>query len=154
MGESVQAFVQRLALEKAQACWHRASCGLPVLGADTAIELNGAMLGKPADKREALVMLDALSGREHHVYTGLAVIGEGRHAHGLSCTRIQFRDISSEERDAYVASGESLDKAGAYGLQGKAAVFVQALSGSYSGVVGLPLFETAKLLREFGISLL
>jgi septum formation protein len=150
-GEAAQAYVQRLALEKAQAGWGRASGDLPVLGADTVIELDGTILGKPVDKTEALAMLEALSGRSHFMYTGVAMVARERHAQRLSCTRVQFRDINAREREAYWASGEPLGKAAAYAIQGRAAVFVKALHGSCSGVIGLPLFETAILLSEFGI---
>jgi len=121
-GESVQDYVLRLALDKAQAGVCAARPGLPVLGADTAVCLDGATLGKPADKREALAMLAALSGRDHLVYTGVAMSAAGRHAQRLSGTRVRFREISVAEREAYWMTGEPRGKAGAYAIQGQAAV--------------------------------
>jgi septum formation protein len=153
-GELPQVYVQRIALEKARGGWDRSGRDLPVLGADTIIELNGEVVGKPADRAQALAILEALSGREHRVYSGVAIIASVRCAQRASCTRVCFRNISLEERRAYWASGEPLGKAGGYAIQGKGAVFVKELHGSYSGVVGLPLFETAELLREFGIPML
>lgn len=153
-GESSRDYVQRAALEKAQAGWRASKSVYPVLGADTAIELNGRTFGKPADKTHAMAMLNALSGREHRVYSGVAVVAAERYAQRVSCTRVVFRSISSDEIQRYWASGEPLGKAGAYAIQGRAAVFVADLRGSYSGVVGLPLFETAQLLREFGVQAL
>ncbi len=153
-GELPQDYVQRIALEKARSGWERSGRDLPVLGADTIIELNGEVVGKPADRAQALAILEALSGREHCVYSGVAIIASVRCAQRTSCTRVCFRDISLEERRAYWASGEPLGKAGGYAIQGKGAVFVKDLHGSYSGIVGLPLFETAELLREFGIPML
>ncbi len=153
-GELQEDFVQRLALEKAQAGWQRAQRGLPVLGADTVVELDGAILGKPPDKTTALAMLKMLSGREHTVLTGVALVMGRRQAQRMSRTRVRFRHISAQECETYWLSGEPCDKAGAYAIQGRAAAFVRELHGSYSGVVGLPLFETAELLREFGIRVL
>ncbi len=153
-GESPQAYVQRLALAKARAGWDRSARSIPVLGADTAVELDRNILGKPADKTQALAMLEALSGREHNVYTGVALVTRGHCGQYLSHTRVIFRDLSAREREAYWDGGEPLGKAGAYAIQGRAAVFVRELHGSYSGVVGLPLFETAQLLGDFGIRVL
>lgn len=153
-GEPPRDYVQRLALQKARTACEASADHLPVLGADTTVALEGALLGKPRDQAEALAMLARLSGREHRVYSGAAMVTRERHAQRVSCTRVSFRTLSLDERRAYVASGEPLDKAGAYAIQGRAAVFVAALHGSYSGVVGLPLFETAELLKEFGIRVL
>lgn len=153
-GESPRAYAQRLALKKAQAGWRLSARGIPTLGADTTVELDGQTLGKPADKTRALAMLAALSGREHRVHTAVAIVGGGRYARRLSSTRVVFRDLSARECDAYWASGEPFGKAGAYAIQGKAAAFVREIHGSYSGVVGLPLFETAELLAEVGIRVL
>jgi len=145
----------------------------PVLAADTAVVLDDQVLGKPRDADDAMAMLGALSGRMHHVMSAVSVVGsagggpattqEGRRPPGsgaggadsprimTSISRVWFREISHEERRAYCASGEPMDKAGAYAIQGRAALFVKRLDGSYSGVMGLPLFETAALLREAGV---
>jgi septum formation protein len=153
-GEPPDAYVTRLALEKAQAGWRTAGGALPVLGADTIVELDGALLGKPIDTTEALAMLASLSGREHRVYSGVALVAQSRTAARVSSTRVRFRDLSPDECRTYVESGEPLGKAGAYAIQGRAAIFVAELHGSYSGVMGLPLFETAELLRKLDTALL
>jgi septum formation protein len=154
-GEGAREYVQRLALGKA-----RAGAGSvagdaqrPVLGADTAVVLDGHILGKPAHAGDAVAMLRSLSGREHHVLTAVAVIGR-REQVRVSTTRVRFRPLSTTEAAAYWATGEPCDKAGAYGIQGLGALFVEHLSGSYSGVVGLPLFETAAMLRHEGTGIL
>jgi septum formation protein len=152
-GESPQDYVSRLALTKARAGW-RARGDLHVLGADTAVELDGSTLGKPADKAAAMAMLEALGGREHRVFTGVALVADGYQGQCSSCTAVRLRHISPQEREAYWRTGEPVDKAGAYAIQGKGAVFVEDLRGSYSGVVGLPLFETAQLLGKCGIRVL
>jgi septum formation protein len=126
---------------------------LPLLAADTVVVLGKRILGKPANRVHAKEMLDALSGQTHHVLTGIAVAAPSGVQVRVSTTMVQFRDISQREIQAYIAHGEAQDKAGGYAIQGRAAVFVSAISGSYSGVVGLPLYETAQLLEEFGISL-
>jgi septum formation protein len=149
--EAPAVYVQRLALAKALACSGSSTSDLVVLAADTGIELDGDILGKPRDKRAGLAMLAALAGREHRVYTSVAIADRGRHAQRLSCTRVRFREMSAAERHTYWASGEPQDKAGAYGIQGRAAAFIEEIHGSYSGVVGLPLFETAELLNAFDI---
>lgn len=125
----------------------------PVLGADTAVVVDGAILGKPRDRDEGLAMLALLSGREHAVLSAVSLATPRRHAVKVQESRVRFRDLSPAERAAYWASGEPADKAGGYGIQGRAAAFIAELRGSYSGVMGLPLFETAELLREFGFSL-
>jgi len=145
-------YVLRLALAKARAGSGRAA-GLPVLGADTAVVVDDAILGKPADREEAMAMLGRLSGREHRVLTAIALVG-GREATRLSVSHVRFRAVGPDEAAAYWATGEPADKAGAYAIQGLGALFVESLSGSYSGVMGLPLFETAELLRHAGIDLL
>jgi septum formation protein len=144
--ESPAEYVVRLASAKAQA-GRRLRPEDPVLGADTVVVLDGAVFGKPRDRADALMMLKRLSGRCHEVYSGVALCSEGNRAASLSSvTNVWFRTLSSDEIEAYVASGEPLDKAGAYAIQGLAARFIERIDGSYSGVVGLPLFETAKLL--------
>jgi len=122
-----------------------------VLGADTTVVLDGRILGKPADKAQALAMLHALSGREHQVMTAVALASSSGCVTRLVTSRVRFRSIRSDEAEAYWASGEPQDKAGSYAIQGWGAIFVSALEGSYSGVVGLPLCETAQLLAAHGI---
>jgi septum formation protein len=151
-GEAPEAFVGRLALEKARAGRRAAPAPpLPVLGADTAVVVDGEVLGKPRDARHGLAMLARLSGREHLVCSGVALV-DGLERSRVSVSRVRFRDLSEAERAAYWATGEGRDKAGAYAIQGLGAVFVAELRGSYSGVMGLPLYETAGLLAEVGIA--
>lgn len=155
--EAPAGYVRRLALEKARAghrlLRRRSSPMRPVLSADTAVVIDGRILGKPRDRAHALSMLLGLSGREHQVVTGVALVGE-REQSALSTSSVRFRPIGEDEAAAYCATGEPSDKAGGYAIQGLAAQFVENLSGSYSGVMGLPLFETAALLRQEGIGLL
>ncbi|AHG39521.1 septum formation protein Maf [Pseudomonas syringae CC1557] len=151
--ETPAVYVERLALGKAQAglsslAANQQAC---VMGADTAVVLEGRILGKPVDEADALAMLSALSGREHEVMTAVAVIDGQRSATCVVTSRVRFRPIQHHEAQAYWASGEPADKAGGYAIQGLAAIFVEGLQGSYSGVVGLPLCETAELLGRFGI---
>jgi septum formation protein len=151
--EQPLAYVERLARGKAQAGLASLSVASEacVLGADTAVVLDGRILGKPLDEADARAMLTALSGREHQVLTAVAVANrQGSEARVVS-SRVHFRPIRAEEIQAYWASGEPRDKAGSYAIQGLAAIFVEALQGSYSAVVGLPLCETAELLSRFGI---
>jgi septum formation protein len=154
-GEVAAQFVERLALDKARAGWQHGARDRPVLGADTIVVLDDEVLGKPADCAGAEAMLARLSGREHRVMTAVALVGvlagEEHEAMRLSISRVRFRKTTTAEREAYCATGEPDDKAGAYAIQGRAAMFVEHLEGSYSGVMGLPLFETADLLREFAI---
>lgn len=153
-GEVPEVFVLRLALDKARAGWLALDPAVrrPVLGADTTVVVDGEILGKPRDREDALAMLARLSAQIHHVYTGVAVVtGEGREITRLSVNTVRFRQTTAEERAAYWDTGEPLDKAGAYAIQGLAAVFVEHLEGSFSGVMGLPLFETAELLRVCGV---
>jgi septum formation protein len=154
-GEVPDAFVLRLAAEKADAVWRRvpAEERRPVLAADTAVVLDERVLGKPADEAEAEAMLAALSGRTHRVLTAVALRCGDTAETSLSSSEVRFRATTAEERAAYCRSGEPLDKAGGYGIQGRAAMFVEHLAGSYSGVVGLPLFETAALLARCGVVL-
>lgn len=149
-GEGVEDCVQRLALAKARAV-HGAEPGLPTLGADTAVVLGGEMLGKPVDREEGLAMLARLAGATHRVLTAVALVHDGGEAVALSESRVRFRAISTGEAEAYWASGEPRDKAGGYAVQGLGAVFIAGLEGSYSGVMGLPLFETAALLDAAGV---
>ncbi|OGT81243.1 MAG: septum formation protein Maf [Gammaproteobacteria bacterium RIFCSPLOWO2_02_FULL_61_13] len=151
-GESVAELVPRLALAKAHAGVAQASFARPVLGADTEVVLDGEVLGKPADFSTAVTMLRRLSGRDHLVYSAVA-LAHRTHAVLTSVTRVSFRALTPEEIETYCRRGESLDKAGGYGIQGSAAAFIERIEGSYSGVVGLPLFETATLLSRFDITM-
>ena len=152
--EDPAAYVERLARGKAQAGLASLAGvgGACVLGADTAVVLDGRLLGKPLDEADALAMLASLSGREHEVLTAVAVIDAQRSETCVVSSRVRLRSIPVSEAQAYWASGEPQDKAGSYAIQGLAAVFVAGLQGSYSGVVGLPLCETAELLGRFGIT--
>ena len=152
-GEPAERYVERLAREKALAGLAALSdpADAVVLGADTAVVLDGRILGKPADRAECLATLAALSGREHQVLTAVALASAQRTESRLVASRVRFRPLRAGEAEAYWATGEPCDKAGSYGIQGLAAVFVSQLEGSYSAVVGLPLCETAQLLGEFGI---
>jgi septum formation protein len=153
-GESPLAYVSRLAEAKAAAGWERSrdSGDAPVLAADTAVVLDGRILGKPAGWNDAMAMLLQLSGRTHEVLTAVAL----RTAAGLkvkvSQSTVSFRSIDPAEAKAYWQTGEPADKAGAYAIQGYAAIFIDGLKGSYSGVMGLPLFETAALLKAAGVT--
>ncbi len=151
-GESPQDYVQRLALEKARAGWMALAEDerRPVLGADTAVVIDDQILGKPRDRDQGLAMLAQLSGRCHEVYSAVAIVAQTE-AVTINCSRVCFATLDSAMREAYWDSGECHDKAGAYGIQGRAAMFISKLDGSYSGVMGLPLFETTKLLKQFGI---
>lgn len=151
-GESAADYVRRLALAKAragQALHHDAA----VLGADTAVVLDDRILGKPCDREQGLAMLAALSGREHRVLTGVALVYTNHAEVRLSENRVRFRHIDPGEAARYWASGEPADKAGGYAIQGLGAVFVSELAGSFSGVMGLPLYETAEILASAGIKL-
>lgn len=152
-GESGEAYVLRVAREKAVAGLAARPDGdmRPVLGADTEVLLGDRVLGKPPCRRDGLAMLGQLSGRTHEVLSAVAVNDGSRERVALSRTRVTLRALLPAEIDAYWESGEPRDKAGAYAIQGLAATFVERIEGSYTGVVGLPLFETAALLRDFGI---
>ena len=153
-GEGAVAYVQRLAQAKALAAIPKAN-GLPVLGSDTIVLLHGELLGKPQDEKAAKVMLEALSGQSHKVVTGISLCrnlnGELKVLNDVVTTDVHFAELSSAQIWAYVKTGESMDKAGAYGIQGKAAVFIESIEGSYSNVVGLPLLETSRLLEQFNV---
>ena len=147
--EAATDMVLRLAVAKAQAAKDE-----PVLAADTAVVLDDRIFGKPASKDQALAMLERLSGRTHQVVTGVAVIADGITRTASSLTDVTFRDVARDEAIRYWESGEPRGKAGAYAIQGLGGVFVAAVRGSYSGVVGLPVFETAALLRQAGIEII
>jgi septum formation protein len=148
--ESPADYVARLARLKAVTVRERGEA-LPVLAADTTVVLEGSVFGKPADRAEGLAMLAALAGRTHEVLTAVALATGRGIALRVNCSSVRFRNIERAEMEAYWETGEPRDKAGGYAVQGYGAVFVAALSGSYSGVMGLPLFETAELLHEAGI---
>ncbi|HTP60681.1 MAG TPA: Maf family protein [Burkholderiales bacterium] len=153
-GEAPRAYVERVARAKAQAGWKRLEQrNLPraaVLSADTTVALDGRILGKPADRREAAVMLAALSGTRHEVLTAVVLKHESQLESVVSVSEVEFKPLSAEEIRQYAATGECDDKAGAYAIQGRAAQFVVQLRGSFSGVMGLPLYETAQLLERMG----
>lgn len=150
-GERIELCILRLAEQKALQVGTKLATHLPVLGADTAVVLEGEMLGKPRDRAAGLAMLERLSGRIHRVLSAVAVVSANGVRSALSQSTVRLRAISAEESAAYWDSGEPRDKAGAYAIQGLGAVFVEELHGSYSGVVGLPLFETAALLAAAGV---
>jgi septum formation protein len=154
-GEQPPDYVVRLAIAKAEAGWQAAigagGAVAPVLGADTAVVLDGRVIGKPADRDDAARMLGELSGKTHAVLTAVALCGTTGTAWRMSRSEVTFRDIDPVECRCYADSGEPLDKAGGYAIQGFGAVFVALLKGSYSGVMGLPIFETADLLGGAGV---
>jgi septum formation protein len=150
-GQSPAEYAIAMAVAKARAAAALATQPWPMLGADTDVACDQQILGKPADRAAAVAMLTALSDRWHEVYSAVAVVHGARVETRLSMTRVRFGVIGSAEAEAYWASGEPADKAGGYGIQGYAARWVRAIEGSYSGVVGLPLYETAGLLEQFGI---
>lgn len=154
LGELPADYVARLALGKAQAghaTLPQGAGAAVVLGADTAVIIDGRILGKPRDQADALEMLMSLSGREHEVLSAVALFDGSRHEVINVGAQVRFRPIEPAEAQAYWASGEPVDKAGGYAIQGLGAVFVASLTGSYSAVVGLPLCETAALLGRFGV---
>jgi septum formation protein len=150
--EQPDTYVERVARAKAQAGWRllrlRNLPFAPVLAADTTVSLDGRILGKPADRKEAADMLAALSGRRHDVFTAVALMRDERIDSAVSRSEVQFKQLTPEDIAQYVATGECDDKAGAYAIQGRAARFIMELRGSYSGVMGLPLFETGQLLDK------
>lgn len=152
-GEEPRAYVTRLAAAKANAGWieSRDATQVPVLAADTAVALGAQILGKPSDQEQAESMLRQLSGRTHEVWTAVALRTAGGVQRKISRSEVTFRIIAAGEARAYWETGEPGDKAGAYAIQGRAAIFIADLRGSYSGVMGLPLFETAQLLSEAGV---
>jgi septum formation protein len=157
-GEAPAAYVRRIARAKAAAGWEQVcrkqGVGHPLLAADTTVTLAGRILGKPASVAEAAAMLRTLSGRTHEVLTAVAVAWSGRIEVALSESAVTMRALTEAEVAGYAGSGEPMDKAGAYAVQGRAAIFIERIEGSYSGVMGLPLFETANLLSEAGLVLL
>ena len=156
--ESPIEYIKRVARTKASVGWHqlvrRGLAPKPVLAADTEVVLDGAVLGKPKDAMGAIDMLRRLSGKTHEVSTAVAVRWNTQILIAVSPSRVTFRTLTGDEIERYVATGEPFDKAGAYAIQGRAGAFVSHLEGSYSGVVGLPLFETAEILAKIGLEVL
>jgi septum formation protein len=152
-GEPVIDYVQRLAMEKAQRGFEtiKNEQKLPVLGADTIVEINGMILGKPKNRQHAKNMLQQLSAQKHTVHTSVAIVTEEKKIIDTSSSQVYFKDLEEQEIDCYLATGEADDKAGAYAIQGIAAQFVKTIKGSFSGVMGLPLYETAQLLKQCGV---
>lgn len=155
-GEAPDEYVRRLSSEKAAAVAKTVATVEPtlVLAADTTVELDGNILGKPESKDHGISMLEALSGRQHGVLTGVTVLGDGVERTFSVFSAVSFRPLQRPELEWYWNTGEPLDKAGSYGLQGVGAVFVDSITGSYSNVIGLPLSETVSVLRELGMSVL
>lgn len=151
--ETPEKHVSRLAAEKSFAGQQLASHALPVLAADTIVVADQRILGKPVDRQHAIEMLNMLSGTSHQVLTAVSLRASG-HWQALSVSTVKFRTIENDEMTAYCQSDEPLDKAGGYAIQGLAAVFVAKIVGSYSGIMGLPIFETAELLKKAGIRIL
>lgn len=157
-GEPPAHYVERIARTKANVGWRRMEQRMlahhPVLGADTEVVLEGEIFGKPQDAAHSAEMLAKLSGRTHEVITGVALKGPEDTSFALSVTRVTFRVLSPQEIAHYVGTAEAADKAGGYAIQGRAAAFVTRIEGSYSGVMGLPLYETSQLLAAAGIAVL
>jgi len=156
--EPARHYVERLARTKATVGWHRmlqrALAPRPVLGADTEVVLDDRIFGKPKDEADGVRMLTLLSGRTHQVLTAVAICWEGNTVAEISTSSVTFRPLERDEIDRYVDTKEPLDKAGGYAIQGRAATFVQRIEGSHSGIMGLPLFETATALAGIGFPVL
>ena len=146
--------VEQLSLRKARAAAENFGPDDLIIAADTVVVLDGAVLGKPRDENGAFAMLSALSGREHRVYTGVTVLRGGRAVTEHEATAVTFRELSPDEIQGYIATGEPMDKAGAYGIQGIGALLVSGIRGDYSNVMGLPVFRLGLILRDFGLDLL
>ncbi len=153
LNESPLVYVQRVAAEKSALCQMQLNSSLPVLAADTSVIFGNKIMGKPKDEADALAMLTQLSGKTHQVITAVSLRGR-EHFEATSITEVTFRVLSIQEILNYWQTGEPLDKAGSYAIQGLGGLFVQSIVGSFSGVVGLPLFETAQLLSKQGIELI
>ena len=158
LNELSHEYVVRLAAEKAQACFAKLQLDqanlYPVLAADTTVSVDGRILGKPQDDDDAFQMLSSLAGRWHEVHTGIAVATINGVKTAISTTRVEMPRLSDEKILAYVATGEPRDKAGAYGIQGLASTMIKRIEGSYSGVMGLPIYETTMLLEQAGVRVL
>jgi septum formation protein len=152
--EDARSMALRLAITKGQAAAEGDRTDQVILAADTVVVLGDVVFGKPESRDDALKMLETLSGRAHKVLTAIAVLHQGEVSTAVSESTVRFREIGSDEAALYWQSEEPCDKAGAYAIQGMGGIFVESISGSYSGVVGLPVFETAQLLGEAGILVL
>lgn len=154
-GEIPDQYASRIARLKAESGWSRLEqrrlLRYPVLAADTTVAIGEDILGKPVDREDAVAMLKRLSGNTHYVHSAVAVKYNDRYEEALSSTEVRMRELEDDEIRRYVATGEPFDKAGAYGIQGRASIFIERIAGSYSGVVGLPIYETARLLASFGL---
>lgn len=150
-GEEADGYVLRLSRLKAKAVAERTRSNPVIVAADTTVELAGNILGKPESKEDGMAMLSALSGQVHRVFTGVTIRKSSVERSICVCSSVRFRQLSAAEMDYYWETGEPADKAGGYGLQGIGAAFVEAIDGSYTNVIGLPLSETIVLLRSFGI---
>lgn len=153
-GAGPEQTVRELSLHKAQEVAQTCAPEDIIIAADTIVYLDGAILGKPRDHDDAVRMLTALSGREHIVYTGVAVLRGGELRQAAERTAVRFRPLTSGEIERYIATGEPMDKAGAYGVQGKGALLVERLEGDFFNVMGLPVLRLSRMLEYFGISLL
>jgi nucleoside triphosphate pyrophosphatase len=153
LNETPLTYVERVAAQKSLVCQQQLAAKIPVLAADTAVVLNGRIMGKPLDFAHAQEMLRALSGKTHQVFSGVSVRG-CHNDYKVSITEVTFRTLDDVEIAAYWQTGEPADKAGGYAIQGMGGVFVESIRGSFSGVVGLPLFETAQLLKKHGIKII
>ncbi|MEY4718209.1 MAG: hypothetical protein RL563_827 [Pseudomonadota bacterium] len=151
--ETPLVYVQRVAAEKSALCRSLINDDLPVLAADTSVICDGQILGKPRNREHGVSMLQQLSGRRHQVYSAVSLRGHA-HDEAISVSEVTFRSISSAEIEAYWHTGEPTDKAGGYAIQGLASIFIESITGSFSGVMGLPLFETAQLLAKQGIKII
>lgn len=151
--ENPEDYVLRLAIEKANVCFSLTEGRLPVLGSDTTVVFSGQILGKPADEQEAIATLMKLSGSVHEVLTAVAVVNAEQTLYSVVKTSVKFKTLTLEICRRYWKTGEPADKAGAYGIQGMGAVFVEEIKGSYSAVVGLPLCETSVLLQQAGVEI-
>jgi len=160
IAECAEDYVMRIAAEKSSACQKLLAPSLPILAADTSVVINGHILGKPEDQEHAIEMLQLLSGKKHYVYSAVSFrsaqsYGEQVfHHQALSVTEVNFRNIEMMEMKAYWKTGEPKGKAGSYAIQGIGSIFVESIKGSFSGVVGLPLFETVELLSKQGIKVI
>ena len=153
-GEQPAAYVERVAAEKSLLCLNDSPLDLPILAADTSVICDGHILGKPEDLQHAIEMLSRLSGRNHQVYSAVSLRVDDTHWQALSISDVRFRQLSHQEIVSYWHTGEPCDKAGAYAIQGLASIFIESITGSFSGVMGLPLFETAQLLSQAGIDII
>ena len=151
--ESAIDYVQRMAMEKAQRGFKtiKNARNLPVLGSDTIVEIDGVILGKPENRQQAKKMLQQLSAQKHTVHTSVSIVTKDLTVIDTSSSEVVFKSLEDEEIERYLDTGEANDKAGAYAIQGIAAQFIKNINGSFSGVMGLPLYETAELLKQCGV---